>query len=73
MKSLLIALTCSFSLTWGLVAEEQTMISPEQIESLSEEVVTGETQAVVPEPSSTFFAGLGGLALLFFFLRRKPS
>jgi len=42
--------------------------------ALSPEMVTipSETTAV-PEPSSTFFAGIGGLALLFFVLRRRTA
>ena len=75
MKTHFIALASLLALSSGLLAaeDEASLISPEQIEALSEEVVTGETEVVVPEPSSTFFAGLGGVALLFFFLRRKPS
>jgi MYXO-CTERM domain-containing protein len=78
MKKLFLALSCSIALVGGLAAEQQELpggpiLNPEQIEALSDEMVTGSTEAVVPEPSSTFFAGLGGLALLFFVLRRRPT
>ena len=73
MKKLLLALTCSLALVSGLAAGDEPVLSPEHIEALSEEIVTGNTESVVPEPSSTFFAGLGGLTLLFFVLRRRPA
>lgn len=72
MKTLPLLLLCAVALTGAAQGEDEAVLPREHIEAISEDMVTGDSHATVPEPSSTLFAGLGGLTILFFLSRRKP-
>ncbi len=63
---LLCALTC-LALSQGVlagIAVDKEFVTPAQTR-------VEDTASAAPEPNTTLLAGLGGLALLFFALRRK--
>ena len=67
LKLLFLAISLSLLPLGGGAAEKTTELA---LEEPPVEVSVPDA-APTPEPSSTFLAGLGGLVLLFFVLRRK--
>lgn len=73
MRSILLIYAFLWAIAGPSVAEEAVQTLPEVSEAPTRvgQVEAEEPSTIIPEPTATLLAGLGGLALLFFATRRK--